>query len=412
MEVCGDGAPVGIVSGLIYTEDNRAVPGVEVQVSGQAADAAMTPQNGAYNFGLPAGGDYTVTPFLDLDHKNGVSTADLVQISKHILGVEALNSPYRMIAADVNASASITTLDLIMLRKLILSIDKEFSNNTSWRFVDASYSFPDATNPWREAFPEVINVNDLEADALIEGDFIAVKIGDTNFSANAGDLIQEREIAGTFNINVLDQAVSAGQEYEIEFTADDLVSIEGYQFTLNYTDAVALVDIKEGVAVAENFGLTHTEDNVITTSWNGTSSEEVLFTLVVRANADVALSEVFTIGSLYTQAEAYNTEEELLDVAIDFGSEVVSAASLYELGQNQPNPFKGMTEIKYIVPEAGEATLTITDMTGKVISIVTQDAAKGLNRIELNSNDLPSGVLYYTLESADFTATKKMITVE
>ena len=53
MEVCGDGAPVGIVSGLIYTEeDNRAVPGVEVQVSGQAADAAMTPQNGDYNFGL------------------------------------------------------------------------------------------------------------------------------------------------------------------------------------------------------------------------------------------------------------------------------------------------------------------------------------------------------------------------
>jgi hypothetical protein len=66
-----------------------------------------------------------------------------------------------MIAADANNSQTITTSDIIMLRRLILSIVDDLPNNTSWRFVPASYSFPVPTNPWFEQFPEVININDL-----------------------------------------------------------------------------------------------------------------------------------------------------------------------------------------------------------------------------------------------------------
>ena len=411
MNVCGGGSnPQGSVAGLVMTEENNPVAGVEVQVSGQSSDMVMTSENGGYQFSLDADLDYTITPYNDLDHKNGVSTFDMVQISKHILGIEGLASPYKMIAADVNSSKSITTLDLIMMRKLILSIDKEFTNNTSWRFVDASYDFPQPANPWFEAFPEVININDLTANALINGDFVAVKTGDVTGDAY-NDLILPNTV-GTFTLNVDDRALVAGNEYEIEFTTAQLANVQGYQFTLNYGNAIELVDLRAGVAQAENFGLTFTDEGAITTSWNGTSSDEVLFTMIVKANADVQLSDELTIGSLYTRAEAYNTQDEYLDVAIDFGTSTVAASSLYELGQNEPNPFKGITTIKYIVPEAGEATLTITDMTGRVLNTVVQDAVKGINTIQLNSNDLPTGVLYYTLKSADFTGTKKMITAK
>jgi hypothetical protein len=71
---------------------------------------------------LTAGGDYTVTPVLDANYLNGVSTFDLVLIQRHILGVQLLDSPYKMIAADANNSQTITTSDIIMLRRLILSI--------------------------------------------------------------------------------------------------------------------------------------------------------------------------------------------------------------------------------------------------------------------------------------------------
>ncbi|MBK7937144.1 MAG: hypothetical protein IPJ82_08605 [Lewinellaceae bacterium] len=99
-----------------------------------------------------------MTPTKDDNPLNGVSTYDLVLISKHILGLEPLNSPYKMIAADANKSNSITTFDIVEIRKLILGIYNELPNNTSWRFVDKDYVFPQPTNPFATTFPETKSV--------------------------------------------------------------------------------------------------------------------------------------------------------------------------------------------------------------------------------------------------------------
>ncbi|HOY18426.1 MAG TPA: SdrD B-like domain-containing protein, partial [Haliscomenobacter sp.] len=108
----------GEISGLITTDDLRPVLGVNIDLSGGAEMTQNTAANGAYVFNnLIKDKDYTVAAQLDKDHLNGVSTFDLVQIQKHILGVKALDNPYRMIAADVNNSKSISTIDMIQIRK-------------------------------------------------------------------------------------------------------------------------------------------------------------------------------------------------------------------------------------------------------------------------------------------------------
>jgi hypothetical protein len=40
------------------------------------------------------------------------------------------------------------------------------------------------------------------------------------------------------------------------------------------------------------------------------------------------------------------------------------------------------------------------------------EAKAGLNQISINKSELISGVLYYRLETADYSATKKMVVVE
>lgn len=85
----------------------------------------------------------------------GVSTADLIRINQHILGTVRFEHPEQYIAADVNNNQSITTLDMILLRKAILGTATEFPNNTSWRLVKRSYDYPNPTNPWQEPFPEI-----------------------------------------------------------------------------------------------------------------------------------------------------------------------------------------------------------------------------------------------------------------
>jgi len=111
------GRPVSI-AGEVYTEAYQSVEDVEVSMA-------------------------TNMPFIMTDQLNGVSTLDLIHIQRHILGLELLESPYQLIAADINSSKDINGIDLVELRKLILGIYTEFPNNTSWRFIDSGYKFVD-----------------------------------------------------------------------------------------------------------------------------------------------------------------------------------------------------------------------------------------------------------------------------
>jgi hypothetical protein len=320
-----------------------------------------------------------------------------------------------MIAADVNNSKSITTLDLIALRKLILNIDQSFQNNTSWRFVDAKYNFPTPSNPWAAAFPEVVNINDLVG--TVTANFVAIKVGDVNASAvvSAATAADVRT-AGTLDINAADATLKAGQEYSVEFSAADLKNVQGYQFALNLDKSkVELVDIVYGVAKAENFGV-FTNEGIITTSWNqaglagATAKQGALFTLVLRAKADAQLSNALSLNRVVSP-EAYDKNNEQLGVALKFNGAAVATG--FELKQNTPNPFKGETVISFNLPKAAAATLTISDVTGRVLKSIRADYAKGFNQVTLKSGDLnATGVLYYTLEADEFTATKKMVIVE
>ena len=177
---------LGAIGGMIMTEEEEPVSSVQMSLSGPMPMTTMSEPDGSYYLDdLEEDLDYTVTAFRNDNARNGVTTFDIILISKHILAVDPLDSPYKLIAADVNRSGSVTTLDLIQMRRLILNVYDEFPDNTSWRFVDGEYDFPQPDNPWVEFFPELININDLIGEELNAG-FIAIKIGDVNGSADGG----------------------------------------------------------------------------------------------------------------------------------------------------------------------------------------------------------------------------------
>ena len=410
MGLCDGEGGEGSLAGAIKTEDNVAVQGVQVALSGSMSMQSTTPTDGLFRFtGLELGQDYTVTPQLDANPKNGVSTFDLVLISKHILGTQVLDSPYKQIAADANNSKTITTLDLIQLRRLILGTITELPGNTSWRFVDASYQFPNSLNPWAATFPEVKNVNDLPTVAP-EAVFVAIKVGDVNASAKANSLASaDVRSKGTFSFEVADAKLSAGSVYTVDFTAAELSRIAGFQGTLTLSGA-ELVDVQYGVAGEENFAV---HGNDVTFSWNGeAATNDVLFSLVVRASSDAQLSEVLGVSNRITTAEAYTTSGEVQTVAINFSTGAVVGAG-FEVAQNQPNPFAAETLINFTLPTAGEVSLTIQDVTGRTLVVKRGEYAAGANQITVTSRELgATGVLTYTLTAGEFTATKKMVAVK
>ena len=113
-----------------------------------------------------------------------------------------------------------------------------------------------------------------------------------------------------------------------------------------------------------------------------------------------------------TTTEAYNQAGNLLNLALEFTSENKVAAD-FALYQNQPNPFKSNTTIGFTLPEAGEATLTIYDISGRALQIIKKEFSKGYNDVNIHQSQFEgTGIFYYRLETSNHTATKKMINIK
>jgi hypothetical protein len=410
--VCGGSGSV--IAGEVMTHaDLQAVENTNILLTapGNVFPTYVTVDDGQYSFIAPLGNDYTINADRNDDHKNGVSTLDLVRIQKHLLGVQPFDNPYDMIAADANNSESVSAIDLVELRKLILGIYTELPNNTSWRFVDAAYDFVDPSNPW--PFDETAEVMNHQGNAM-DNDFEAVKVGDVNNTvvSNATQVVI-RNANGVFNLVTDDREVVAGETVEVTFSAAEFNTLVGYQFTMNMKGlefngvAGATTDVR-----SENIGVV---DGKVTASWHNiggvqVNADEALFTFEFVATANGTLSQMLDINSTVTEAEAYNKAEDIMDIALTFRGAGEADFALY---QNEPNPFNGVTVVGFDLPEAGTATLTVFDVTGKVVKVVEESFAKGYNRVEISSKGMSAaGVMYYRLDAGEYTATKKMVIVK
>lgn len=172
------------VFGVIQNENGNSISDVEIQVTGSSSLNFINQTDGTYEaMDLSNGGDFTITPYRNDDHRNEVNIFDIVLIRKHTLGLGAPLTPYQMIAADVNNDGDINIFDIIAVQKVILLLDTSFPGNTSWRFVPASFNFPDPSNPFSSQFPESIIYTPILTN-MQDQNFVAIKIGDVNGSAN------------------------------------------------------------------------------------------------------------------------------------------------------------------------------------------------------------------------------------
>jgi uncharacterized repeat protein (TIGR01451 family) len=188
-----DTLPPITISATIEREDGLPVEAF-IYLINEMGDTVNQTYNNTYSFEIPGPGIYQVVPFKQDSILNGVSTFDMLLLSRHILGIQPFDSPYKIIAGDLNNSGSLTTMDLIAMRKRILNLTESFPNVPDWRFVRADYVFPDPANPWFEVFPESGTMSFPENPNI---DFIAIKMGDFNLDwmpFQSEDLEERRSI--------------------------------------------------------------------------------------------------------------------------------------------------------------------------------------------------------------------------
>ncbi len=409
--------------GSVYSEQDDMVEGVDIQIMAEMPEYPrniMTQNDGAFMFdALDKEVDYTLTPNKTDDILNGVSTLDLVMIQRHILGIQELDSPYKIIAADVNNSQRVTAADLGDLRKVILGVNNQFPNNKSWRFVDAQHTFTNNTHPF--PYAEEIFMENVKKD-YFGLDFIAVKIGDVNATAKMNNLnnrpIEPRSIQ-TLNINTI--SAGKGSLVDVKLKADNLDNFVGMQMTLQFdANKVSLENIfsEELTVNNENFGFTQLSEGKINISWNNSTPVKVkdnILTLTFKVLEEIHNDPIIDIAPDGVTPEIYSLEGDIRvqNVRVKSDTKSISNSGKFEVYQNIPNPFNTLTTIGFNLPEASNVSLKVVDATGKLVYHTQSNFGKGYNAFELDAQSLNlSGVLYYQIDTEKHSETRKMIIIK
>ena len=148
------GRAIVTVSGAMFLPTNYPPTPNDKRVAtatlvGPTNTTTATVGDGSFDLTFDAANDVVIEAFAPAGGQpaDGVSTLDITFLRRHILNLALLDTPYKRLAGDVDGSASITTLDLSFVRRLVLGSTNRFPRGL-WRFVPADYVFPNPSAPW------------------------------------------------------------------------------------------------------------------------------------------------------------------------------------------------------------------------------------------------------------------------
>ena len=406
----------GIISGNISVPESGKLAGAMVYLDGSFQPGIPSGPNGQFVFpAMPLGGEYVVRPVREGDARNGVTTLDLVKIQKHLLGLEFFTTPFQYIAADVNNSSSVTAIDIIQLRKLILGFYDVLPNNQSWRFVDKAFIFPDPQNPWISVWPETYSIIPF-ANSMNDVDFHAVKIGDLNKSANLsvnGGLILPRgnekcEISYTV------QQQSEERVYRVDIFVEDALDYNALQFSFNWDQSSFKV-------LEWNPGETLSPEDIRMPDTQGGNASIATFAVNGWENKKTLLLSIWveSIASVPYPFQLFLNQGPTLPVAYTASSEeevpvqLISRPKEQNNMDNRPNPFNEMTIVQFESFKAEPASLRVMDLEGRIVYTRKVELIPGQNEFVIRKADVrSSGIYMYEIESDFQYSTNRMIIVD
>ncbi len=394
------------ILGTVLTENGNPVPSdAQILLSGGADVQQFVQTDGAFELAnLQPCEDYAVSVYQNSNAQDGVTTFDLSLIQRHILNIDPLTSPYKIIAADANNSGHVTVADVVEIRKLILNITDEYPNNTSWRFVPVDSSIviqqPSSTIM---PFSEVVNINNLIKDT--EASFIGIKIGDVSDSFLWEGSTDERNQEQGLNFYTKNITFEAGEIVRIPIFVKDYEEMAACQFTLSFNseilsyvgmaatsnsfignDAVGTQAVKQGLIT---FGWFHEQ----VTNW---PDGEPLFYLTFEARGKGELVSILSMYDNPTNALAFKEDGFILIPELD-----IHLSNTFKLMSISPNPFNEETIVRYFTSKPGEINWRVVGAGGKVYVSEEATNREGPQQIRIDRQALGGPGVYWLIIESD-----------
>jgi len=368
---------------------------------------------------IPFGNDYraTIRAERPLGPHEGVTTYDLVLISKHILDIEPFTSVYQTVAADVNESNSVTTFDIVEIRKLILGINDSFPDVPAWRLTRPVANPSQISNLTALKDTYQITVTNLQDDLTFNNfHFVGIKYADVNGSASlTGEPgADDRYDAPPMLFRTDDRWLEAGEEALITFHLAESAMLEGWQLALEADpDKFQILGV-EGLP-NDHFILRGNELRALWADGAGAfyNEESTVFALKIKALQATKISEGLFLNSEKLRAEGYasryNSAPDRHPILLHFGQNTHASATFFP---PRPNPFAAETSFEMLLENAAPAQLEVFDLNGRRVFSEIYEMEQGFQTLLLPASALPGkGIFTYRLRVGEEVSSGKLVRI-
>lgn len=314
----------------------------------------------------------------------GTSTLDMLFVQRHVLRLDTLDTPYKIIAADVSGNQEISIVDIIVMRRMILGIVDEWNDGVEWKFVDASSSFFDPSKPW--PFDRTIEIQNASISSC-QNDFIGIKIGDVD---NSFEALETRSNEAQTLQYTRSQTSHGSTIYS--FSLQESSTVFGFQFSLDDIEDEGLqirsdvIDINHDHIYAENENVNISWTNPYGQSIN---TGEILFTIEIdQTKTELQLNENGLKSEVYS---GKNIDSKTLRLE-QLQNPIQSQLSI------TPNPFTNNVFVQLDTKQLSTIEVNIFTIDGQRLWNLTDQYPKGNHQIKIPSSVFSgSGMYYYSV---------------
>lgn len=410
----------GTLSGNITNPEGIPMEQTLVSILEMPGASYVTGPDGQFSFnGANPKQTYTIVPEKNIHPLNGVNTYDIVLLQKHLLGLKPLSDPWKVLAADVNQSRSLSVVDAVLMRKLILHLIPAFDAVPSWRLIPKNWMIPSTGILSADSIPCMSHTKAGEPS-----DFIAVKSGDLDGNALPGQFqntLETRNEGIPFAIEIANTQFRAGEYITVPIVGLNQDNIYGFQMAFQIqSDLLEYEGIKGGATTglnASHISMLASGDLRISYSEAlpfGVQPGKPIFSIVFKAKKDGIIGKAITLNQESMPAQAYRPDHSV-DQVIPIQCYIQNSNSnqtpgTYTLYANRPNPFRQSTMIPFYLEKEGSAQLEILDVSGKVIWKQEVCCGPGYEEVEVSEDHFPAkGVYFYRLLTEAWQATRMMV---
>lgn len=403
------------IAGYVLKENHVSVADVALRLHQSSTTdtlTTLTNTEGYYQFDdVTLGQDYSLSAFRDGDDSNGVDLVDITLMrSDYLYGTpvyEYLTSAYKVIAADITKNDTFGVEDLSA--GVYLLLNDEFPadvNNTSWRFVNEDYLFPDMRAPWNPMIPETRSIVDLDRHEL-EEDFVGVKIADIDLNANTA-------FVANVALSLEDKEYEAGEILYVPIHLASVEHIEALSFELEANGLEFVAVDYENRAFGQLFSSTNKKTGKLRAVYLANehigryAESDIIAILKYKAKRAGRLSHSLSLSQDTKRQMAVNNRLQALELDLVYRQESNSTSAHLdkqdEVLSVYPNPFDEQLYFALNLTQAQELEVVIYDVSAKEVMRIREEMPAGLQNWQLNTQLLEhAGMYFYELKTTTNT---------